>query len=68
MTAKTIAAITLFLTPILLRAQAPDSTYAQRLGWPKDARILIIHVDALQDQGIILTTWREMTQRRQTVK
>src|SRR5215469_2585001 len=28
-----------------------DTTYAERLGWPKDARVLIIHVD---DAGMSL--------------
>ena len=26
-------------------AQTPDSTYADRLGFPKGARVLILHVD-----------------------
>lgn len=33
------------------RAQQPDTTYAERLGWPKGARVLIIHVD---DAGMSL--------------
>src|SRR5258707_4243530 len=33
------------LLPLLLRAQSPDTTYAERLGWPKGARLLILHVD-----------------------
>ncbi len=32
-----------FLLPILLHAQ--DTTYAERLGYPKGARVLLIHVD-----------------------
>src|SRR5579863_967802 len=35
----------LFL-PLMLHAQSQnDSTYAERLGWPKGSRVLIIHVD-----------------------
>jgi chitin disaccharide deacetylase len=38
-----------FLLIILLssntQAQAPDSTYAERLGFPKGSRVLILHVD-----------------------
>ena len=32
-----------FLLPILVQAQ--DTTYAERLGYPKGARVLLIHVD-----------------------
>ena len=39
------------LTPRKASAQAPDTTYAERLGWPKGARLLIIHVD---DAGMSL--------------
>jgi len=62
MTAKTIAAILLItLTRVTSSAQPKptahqptaesDTTYAERLGWPKDARILILHVD---DAGMSL--------------
>ena len=27
------------------KAQTPDSTYAERLGFPKGSRVLILHVD-----------------------
>jgi len=39
--------------PVSLQPSVPqdDTTYAQRLGWPKDARILILHVD---DAGMSL--------------
>jgi hypothetical protein len=41
----------LFL-PAMLHAQSQnDSTYAERLGWPKGSRVLIIHVD---DAGMSL--------------
>lgn len=33
------------LIPLGLLAQPPDSTYAERLGYPKGARVLILHVD-----------------------
>src|SRR5664279_2613117 len=35
----------IILLHINLLAQAPDSTYADRLGFPKGARVLILHVD-----------------------
>jgi hypothetical protein len=35
----------IILLPIYLHAQAPDSTYAERLGFPKGSRVLILHVD-----------------------
>ena len=31
--------------PVLLQGQSLDSTYAERLGYPKGARVLILHVD-----------------------
>lgn len=41
--------ITLFITALLIvltgEAQIPDSTYAERLGFPKGSKVLIIHVD-----------------------
>lgn len=44
--------LTLLFFPLTLRAQLPpDSTYADRLGFPKGARILLIHVD---DAGMSL--------------
>lgn len=33
------------LLVLAARAQGVDTTYAERLGWPKGARVLIIHVD-----------------------
>jgi len=57
---KLVAALTLLLLPFLLSTQtrqpasrfAPaDSTYADRLGFPKGARVLILHVD---DAGMSL--------------
>jgi len=44
MTAKRIAAI-LLLFIARAQAQAPSSTYAEQLGYPKGARVLILHVD-----------------------
>src|SRR5664279_2871467 len=35
----------IILLHINLLAQAPDTTYADRLGYPKGARVLILHVD-----------------------
>jgi chitin disaccharide deacetylase len=63
---KLVAALTLLLLPFLLSTQTPqpasprahnsqpaqnDSTYADRLGFPKGARVLILHVD---DAGMSL--------------
>jgi predicted glycoside hydrolase/deacetylase ChbG (UPF0249 family) len=57
---KLVAALTLLLLPFLFSTQtrqpasrfAPaDSTYADRLGFPKGARVLILHVD---DAGMSL--------------
>jgi len=31
--------------PVFLYAQVPDTTYAERLGFPKGARVVILHVD-----------------------
>lgn len=47
---RIIIALALLL-PLLSRSQSPDSTYADRLGFPKGARVLIIHVD---DAGMSL--------------
>jgi hypothetical protein len=38
----TLAAFIFFFTT---KAQTPDSTYAEKLGYPKGAKVLIIHVD-----------------------
>jgi hypothetical protein len=35
----------LCLLPVFLFAQFPDSTYAERLGFPAGARVVILHVD-----------------------
>ncbi|HTR31052.1 MAG TPA: polysaccharide deacetylase family protein [Puia sp.] len=49
---KHIALLAPLLLPWMLCAQLPhDSTYADRLGYPKGARVLIIHVD---DAGMSL--------------
>ena len=47
-----VASLALLWLPLTLFAQSPpDSTYGDRLGFPKGARILIIHVD---DAGMSL--------------
>jgi hypothetical protein len=46
-----VALLILVLVPQLISAQTSDSTYADRLGFPKDARVLLIHVD---DAGMSL--------------
>jgi len=33
------------VTTILSIAQAPDTTYAERLGFPKGTKVVILHVD-----------------------
>jgi len=45
-----IACMALLLA-LRVQAQEKDTTYAERLGWPKGARVLIIHVD---DAGMSL--------------
>jgi hypothetical protein len=37
--------LVIILLPGYLMAQTPDSTYADRLGFPRGARVLILHVD-----------------------
>ena len=59
MTNKLVASLAGLIIPFLLTAQSPtppprstiDSTYADRLGFPKGARVLILHVD---DAGMSL--------------
>ena len=41
---STTTALLLF-TALASLAQKTDSTYAERLGYPKGARVLILHVD-----------------------
>src|SRR5580658_1338295 len=48
---KLVASLTILLLPFLVYPQQPDSTYADRLGFPKGARVLILHVD---DAGMSL--------------
>ena len=45
----------IFLALICLGSKAQDSTYAQRLGFPKDARVIILHMD---DAGMSLSSDR----------
>ena len=42
---NTIKLLIIILLPIYLLAQPRDSTYAERLGFPKGAKVLILHVD-----------------------
>jgi hypothetical protein len=42
---KSIKLLIIILLPAYLQAQGPDSTYADRLGFPRGARVLILHVD-----------------------
>jgi chitin disaccharide deacetylase len=42
---KPAAILLLFALPFFVCAQPVDSTYAERLGYPKGARVLILHVD-----------------------
>lgn len=41
----TIKLLIVILLPFQLLAQTPDTTYAERLGYPKGAKVLILHVD-----------------------
>jgi chitin disaccharide deacetylase len=45
MSLKGFNLLIIILIPFFLLAQSPDSTYADRLGFPKGARVLILHVD-----------------------
>jgi chitin disaccharide deacetylase len=45
MTAKAFKLLIIIFLPFFLLAQGPDTTYAERLGYPKGARVLILHVD-----------------------
>jgi chitin disaccharide deacetylase len=42
---KLINTLIIIFIPAFLAAQVADSTYADRLGFPKGARVLILHVD-----------------------
>lgn len=41
----TIAVISFLFTITIVAAQIPDTTYAERLGFPKGAKVVILHVD-----------------------
>ena len=45
MTIRVIKLLITIILPIFLLAQRPDTTYADRLGFPRGARVLILHVD-----------------------
>ena len=45
MPAKAFKLLIIIFIPFFLNAQADDSTYADRLGFPKGSRVLILHVD-----------------------
>jgi hypothetical protein len=51
MAKKTIKCLTIILISVSFRVHGQDSTYADRLGFPKGARVLILHVD---DAGMSL--------------
>jgi chitin disaccharide deacetylase len=42
---KSINLLIIIILPFYLAAQTPDTTYAERLGFPKGAKVLILHVD-----------------------
>ena len=42
---KILSLIITLVVSVTLLAQAPDTTYAEKLGYPKGAKVLIIHVD-----------------------
>ena len=41
----TLKLLIIILLPVYLQAQSGDTTYADRLGFPKGSRVLILHVD-----------------------
>ena len=45
MATRALKLLIIILLPFFLQAQPFDSTYADRLGFPKGARVLILHVD-----------------------
>ncbi len=45
MATKLYKLLIIILIPLFSEAQSQDSTYADRLGFPKGARVLILHVD-----------------------
>jgi hypothetical protein len=42
---KAIKWLIIILIPVSLHVHGQDSTYAERLGFPKGARVLILHAD-----------------------
>jgi len=42
---KVFKVLMFIMIPLFIHAQAPDTTYAERLGFPKGSRVLILHVD-----------------------
>jgi hypothetical protein len=42
---RSFALFFLLIVPFCLVAQSADSTYAEKLGYPKNARVVILHVD-----------------------
>ncbi len=53
MNSKLIKVLIIIWIPFNLSAQGSDTTYAERLGFPKNARVLILHVD---DAGMSLAS------------
>jgi hypothetical protein len=49
------ALLFLFFTSVYFFSKAQDTTYAQRLGFPKEARVIILHMD---DAGMSLSSDR----------
>jgi len=42
---KVFKLLIIIILPLYLEAQLPDTTYAERLGFPNGSRVLILHVD-----------------------
>jgi chitin disaccharide deacetylase len=42
---KIINILIIIVLHVFLRAQSQDTTYAERLGFPKGSKVLILHVD-----------------------
>jgi hypothetical protein len=61
MTAKRILSIYLVLTLMVISARAQQQTYAEKLGFPKNAKVLILHIDDAgmswdSNEGVIQAT------------
>jgi len=61
MTLKRLLSISLLLTLMIISARAQQPTYAEKLGFPKNAKVLILHIDDAgmswdSNEGVIQAT------------